>query len=105
AGQPGLPRICNAKIHMCRADRFYNPVYCVQTMVLPVPLPDMSATTLAAARNRPIDIAALVRVLCDLGRVERLADLGMVGPLVASAGSDSLFHCLFGRDSIRMAMD
>jgi glycogen debranching enzyme len=60
---------------------------------------------MAGAAERSIDPAALVRVLCDLGRVERLADLGTVGPLVASAGSESLFHCLFGRDSIRMAMD
>jgi glycogen debranching enzyme len=52
-----------------------------------------------------VDTAALARVLCELGRVERLIDLGTAGPLVASAGSDSLFHCLFGRDSIRMAMD
>jgi glycogen debranching enzyme len=34
-----------------------------------------------------------------------LRDLGRRGPLLASAGSESLFHCLFGRDSIRMAMD
>src|SRR3982075_3972717 len=47
----------------------------------------------------------LERVLCDLGRVERLQDLGTNGPLLASAGADSLFHCLFGRDAIRMAMD
>src|SRR5438270_12548678 len=47
----------------------------------------------------------LERVLCELGRVERLQDLGTNGPLLASAGADSLFHCLFGRDAIRMAMD
>lgn len=52
-----------------------------------------------------IRLDLLVHVLCELGRVERLADLGNNGPLLASAGSDSLFHCLFGRDSIRMAMD
>ncbi|HEV7665317.1 MAG TPA: hypothetical protein VGQ62_17430 [Chloroflexota bacterium] len=52
-----------------------------------------------------IDTLALERVLCDLGRVPRLADLGHNGPLLASAGVNSLFHCLFGRDSIRMAMD
>jgi glycogen debranching enzyme len=57
------------------------------------------ATTLA------LTATALNRVLCDLGRVERLQDLGTNGPLLASAGADSLFHCLFGRDSIRMAMD
>ncbi|MDQ6671016.1 MAG: hypothetical protein M3069_09735 [Chloroflexota bacterium] len=47
----------------------------------------------------------LARTLCDLGRVERLAELGTNGPLLASAGVDSLFHCLFGRDSLRMADD
>lgn len=47
----------------------------------------------------------LIRTLCDLGRVDRLADLGTRGPLLASAGADSLFHCLFGRDSLRMAED
>ena len=47
----------------------------------------------------------LVRVLCELGRVARPEDLGRNGPLLASAGHDSLFHCLFGRDAIRMAMD
>jgi glycogen debranching enzyme len=52
-----------------------------------------------------IRLDALIGVLCELGRVQRLADLGTNGPLVASAGIDSLFHCLFGRDSIRMAMD
>jgi glycogen debranching enzyme len=52
-----------------------------------------------------IRLNSLVAVLCELGRVDRLADLGTNGPPLASAGSDSLFHCLFGRDSIRMAMD
>ncbi|TMC98084.1 MAG: hypothetical protein E6J03_13925 [Chloroflexi bacterium] len=52
-----------------------------------------------------IRIDSLVSVLCELGRVERLTDLGTNGPLLASAGASSLFHCLFGRDSIRMAMD
>jgi glycogen debranching enzyme len=52
-----------------------------------------------------IDVRTLTATLCELGRVERLADLGEHGPLVASAGPDSLFHCLFGRDAIRMAMD
>ncbi len=47
----------------------------------------------------------LARVLCDLARVERLDDLGQRGPLLASAGQHSLFHCLFGRDAIRMASD
>src|SRR5215218_3498545 len=54
---------------------------------------------------RGIRLDALESVLCDLGRVEHLAELGTNGPLVASAGEMSLFHCLFGRDSIRMATD
>lgn len=52
-----------------------------------------------------IRLDALIGVLCELGRVERLAELGSNGPLLASAGEHSLFHCLFGRDSIRMATD
>jgi glycogen debranching enzyme len=52
-----------------------------------------------------IRLDSLVRTLCELGRVERLADLGENGPLLASAGEESLFHCLFGRDALRMAMD
>jgi glycogen debranching enzyme len=52
-----------------------------------------------------IRLNALVQVLCELGRVERLSDLGSNGPLLASAGKHSLFHCLFGRDAIRMAAD
>ncbi len=52
-----------------------------------------------------IDLAALVEVLCDLGRVDWLGHLGQNGPLVASAGATSLFHCLFGRDSIQIAFD
>ncbi|HLZ30251.1 MAG TPA: hypothetical protein VKV73_23250 [Chloroflexota bacterium] len=47
----------------------------------------------------------LAQTLCDLGRVDRLAELGSNGPLLASAGCDSLFHCLFGRDALRMADD
>jgi glycogen debranching enzyme len=47
----------------------------------------------------------LARTLCELGRVERLTELGSNGPLLASAGANSLFHCLFGRDSLRMADD
>jgi glycogen debranching enzyme len=53
----------------------------------------------------PLIRAALVRTLCDLGRVNRLVELGSNGPMLASAGANSLFHCLFGRDSLRMAMD
>jgi glycogen debranching enzyme len=52
-----------------------------------------------------IRLDALGGVLCELGRVEHLAELGTNGPLLASAGAHSLFHCLFGRDSIRMATD
>ena len=52
-----------------------------------------------------IDVAVLTRTLCELGQVEHLGDLGRNGPLLASAGGASLFHCLFGRDAIRMAMD
>ena len=55
--------------------------------------------------NPRIDRAALERTLCELGRVEDLTDLGARGPLMASAGQDSLFHCLFGRDALRMAAD
>ena len=58
-----------------------------------------------AADLHGIQLDVLVHTLCDLGRVERLIDLGTNGPLLASAGADSLFHCLFGRDSIRMALD
>jgi glycogen debranching enzyme len=52
-----------------------------------------------------VDATRLIAVLCELARVERLADLGTRGPLVASAGQQSLFNCLFGRDSLRMARD
>jgi len=54
---------------------------------------------------RAVDRGALIATLCDLGQVGRLEDLGTNGPLLASAGSTSLFHCLFGRDALRMAMD
>src|ERR1700687_1817791 len=47
----------------------------------------------------------LSTVLCELGGVEQLSALGSNGPLLASGGSESLFHCLFGRDSMRMAAD
>jgi glycogen debranching enzyme len=52
-----------------------------------------------------IHLETLVGVLCEIGRVEQLRDLGNGGPLLASAGGDSLFHCLFGRDALRMALD
>lgn len=59
----------------------------------------------AVAATLHTQVRHLCRVLCELGRVDHLAALGSSGPLLASAGCDSLFHCLFGRDSIRMAMD
>jgi glycogen debranching enzyme len=37
--------------------------------------------------------------------VRRLEDLGTRGPLDASAGRGSAYACLFGRDSLRMALD
>ena len=55
--------------------------------------------------GRGIDLRALANVLCQIGQVERLDDLGRAGPLLASAGAGSLFHCLFGRDALRMALD
>lgn len=77
-------------------------------MSLPAARPAPSALPVPPHR-RPdaagVDIAALSRVLCDLGQVDRLADLGRHGPLLASAGARSLFHCLFGRDAIQMAFD
>jgi glycogen debranching enzyme len=63
------------------------------------------ANDLSVVHDYGIDHAALTRALCDLGRVTQLPTLGAHGPLLASAGVTSLFHCLFGRDSIRMAMD
>ena len=67
-----------------------------------------SATSMVAPSLRSgsgVNVDALIATLCELGRVERLEQLGSQGPLVASAGVDSLFHCLFGRDSLRMALD
>src|SRR5215831_8609913 len=52
-----------------------------------------------------VDPSVLRRALCQLGEVDDLRHLGRRGPLMASAGKESLFHCLFGRDAIRMAMD
>jgi glycogen debranching enzyme len=65
----------------------------------------MSISSVPAVSIEGIRVDRLVDVLCEIGRVERLADLGSRGPLLASAGSDSLFHCLFGRDALRMAAD
>src|SRR5688572_4451305 len=67
---------------------------------------DRSGVTLRPlATSHGIDLDELRGVLCQLGQVERLDELGQNGPLLASAGSGSLFHCLFGRDAIRMALD
>jgi glycogen debranching enzyme len=70
-----------------------------------LPLPSDAALAPRPIIAPGIDVSSLVGTLCDLGGVERLQDLGTRGPLVASAGARSLFHCLFGRDGIRMAMD
>jgi glycogen debranching enzyme len=73
---------------------------------MPLPMSSGQAVSAATPTTRPrIDLAALQQQLCKIGQVEHVADLGKRGPLLASAGADSLFHCLFGRDSIRMAMD
>ncbi len=66
----------------------------------------VGAWTLSDEPGEPrIDVRSLAATLCDLGDVDQLKDLGTRSPLVASAGARSLFHCLFGRDAIRMAMD
>src|SRR5262245_11649040 len=52
-----------------------------------------------------VDVAALASTLCELGRVQHLEDLVNAAPLNASAGEESLFRCLFGRDALRMAVD
>ena len=79
----------------------------------PIPRPSaLPGSTGSAERSgaalRPltgIDLQDLGDVLCQVGQVERLDDLGKAGPLLASAGVSSLFHCLFGRDAVRMALD
>ena len=68
-------------------------------------MPATTSPNTAAIEVDGIPLTPLIEVLCELGRVERLAELGSRGPLLASAGARSLFHCLFGRDAIRMAMD
>jgi glycogen debranching enzyme len=45
------------------------------------------------------------RALCRLAHVRSLERLGRRGPLDASAPGSSAFACLFGRDSLRMALD
>lgn len=75
-----------------------------------LPAPDQLSTAhhpdaLAAAASFGIDPGALRRALCAIGQVDRLDQLGKHGPPLASAGSSSLFHCLFGRDSLRMSFD
>lgn len=67
--------------------------------------PALRAGALAAASTFGIDPATLRRALCAIGQVDRLDQLGQHGPPLASAGGSSLFHCLFGRDSLRMALD
>ena len=69
----------------------------------PDSLPPIPSPTIVGAPS--VDVAALLDVLCAIGQVETVAGLGQHGPLLASAGSESLFHCLFGRDSVRMAFD
>ena len=69
------------------------------------PLSVVAPLSAPSVESNGIRLDALVRVLCELGRVEWLSELGTNGPLVASAGAHSLFHCLFGRDAIRMAVD
>ena len=67
--------------------------------------PAHSRARSAPPGTAPVVLRPLCGTLRELGRVRRLADLGAGGPLLASAGADSLFHGLFGRDAIRMAMD
>src|SRR3954467_14918119 len=55
--------------------------------------------------DHDVDVSALTSTLCELGRVQHLEELGRAGPLTASAGEESLFRCLFGRDALRMAAD
>jgi len=54
---------------------------------------------------RTLDLQHVIRALCQLGHVRRLEHLGIRAPLDASAGRASDFGCLFGRDSLRMALD
>jgi glycogen debranching enzyme len=65
---------------------------------------ERAAHDAAIARDTRRIAGLLPQMLCDLGGVDDVSKLG-VRPLVASAGKDSLFNCLFGRDSIRMAID
>ena len=50
-----------------------------------------TATPRLSSSNLGIDIDALSDTLCELGRVERLEQLGNNGPLVASAGAEVSF--------------
>ena len=54
---------------------------------------------------KTVDARLVTRALCQLGHVRTLDRLGTRGPLDASAGRASAFGCLFGRDSVRMALD
>jgi glycogen debranching enzyme len=67
-------------------------------------LPNRTIQARGNAHATP-DPSHVASALCELGRVESPGQLGQQGPLHASAGSDSLFACLFGRDAIRMALD
>jgi glycogen debranching enzyme len=55
--------------------------------------------------TKGIDPQLVARALCQLGHVRRLDRLGLRCPLDASAGRNSDYACLFGRDSLRMALD
>ena len=52
-----------------------------------------------------LDRRAVERALCRLAHVRSLDRLGRRGPLDASAPRSSDYACLFGRDSLRMALD
>ena len=67
--------------------------------------PVHTSADLSALITTGIDVPTLQRALCAIGQVEHLDQLGQHGPPLASAGTASLFHCLFGRDSLRMSLD
>jgi hypothetical protein len=51
------------------------------------PLPVYRSSHASDVPEPWVDVLALARVLCELGDVDRLRDLGTRGPLVASAGA------------------
>src|SRR5438309_514500 len=57
------------------------------------------------AQTYGIKVHELAHTLEALTGAAHLGDIGRNGPPMASAGNKSLFHALFGRDSIRMSMD